>query len=420
MVSVDRRFISAWVAYGMAGSGYLLMIPTIAYAAYYRTHVAGGRPDADAIWGLVVASALVIAGTIGPFLGAYADRSATKRGIVGGLTVLTVALTALLVVVAQGDIVLGAVLFVGAHSSFLLAKALYDSYLPELGDPASLPFISGFGWGLGYVGSIACFLICLPLIRGGAEQSDPGLFRMSFVVTACFFALIALPALLWFPSGRAERQFSTLPAGSATAQVFRTIRRWRDHRETFKFLLAFYLINDAVVTVILFIGIYLKVTFGLSVEEILKLTLLFYAIGIPATAAFGWLGRRWSERGALYVSLAIWLVLLWLLAIGTHSGVPIAAACLAGLVIGSTQALCRSMYARIIPPGRASEFFGFNAFVGRASAALGPLAFGLVSSVTGSQRIAMASLTLFLVSGGVVLFFVRTEAMVKSEAKPDL
>lgn len=406
----NRSVIAAWVAYGMAGSGYLLMIPAIAYATYYRSHVAGGRPDADAIWGIAVACALLAAGFIGPFLGAYADRSGVKRRIMGVVTTLAAIFTALLAMVTEGDIVLGALLFVGAHVTFLLAKALYDSYLPQLGDPASLPMISGYAWGLGYIGSIACFLLCLPLIQGSAEQSDPGLFRMSFVVTALFFALIALPSLLWFLPDGPNRQVQERPMGAAMAQVFSTVRMWREHRETFKFLLAFYLINDAVVTVILFVGIYLQVTFGLSVEEILKLTLVFYAIGIPATAAFGWLGRKWSERGALYVTLAIWLGLLCLLAIGSSRYVPFIAACQAGLVIGSTQSLCRSIFAQMIPLGRASEFFGFNAFVGRASAALGPLTFGLISTATGSQRIAMASLSVFFILGGLVLAFVRTNS----------
>jgi UMF1 family MFS transporter len=77
-------------------------------------------------------------------------------------------------------------------------------------------------------------------------------------------------------------------------------------------------------------------------------------------------------------------------------------------VLGSTQSLFRSMYAALVPIERASEYFGFHTFVGRASAAFGPLAFGLVSAATGSQRVAMASLAMFFISGGIVLAFVRT------------
>jgi UMF1 family MFS transporter len=100
-------------------------------------------------------------------------------------------------------------------------------------------------------------------------------------------------------------------------------------------------------------------------------------------------------------------VLLAMMAVGEGEAMPLAVALVAGLVIGSSQALCRSIYARMIPPERAAEFFGFNALVGRASAVLGPLVFGIVSSQTGSQRIAMASLSVFILLGAAVFACVR-------------
>ena len=239
--------------------------------------------------------------------------------------------------------------------------------------------------------------------EGGSETADPATFRMAFLVTGLFFACLALPAIALLP---ADGNSSVGPA-NAYARIRDTMIGWREHREIFKFLLAFYLINDAIVTLLFFIGIYFKTTFGLTVEEILRLTLLFYAVGIPATAAFGWLGRKWSERGALNLTLVIWLGLFALLAIGQGPQIPLFAVLVGGLVIGSSQALCRSTYARMIPPERSAEFFGFNALVGRASAVLGPLTFGFVSAATGSQRLAMVSLSIFILLGGLALASVR-------------
>jgi UMF1 family MFS transporter len=312
-------------------------------------------------------------------------------------------LTAALSLMGAGDILIAAVTFVGAHVAFMLAKAVYDSYLPQLGGKQSLPLISGAGWGLGYFGSIACFFLCLPFIRGGSETADPDTFRLAFLVTALFFACLALPAIALLPADSR----SEAATESAYARIRATMVGWREHRETFKFLLAFYLINDAIVTLLFFIGIYLKTNFMLTIEEILRLTLLFYAIGIPATVAFGWLGRTWSERGAVYITLVIWIGLFALLALGTGPGIPLTAVLIGGLVLGSSQALCRSIYARMVPQQRSAEFFGFNALVGRASAVLGPITFGLVSAATGSQRPAMASLSIFIMLGGLALATVR-------------
>ena len=403
---VPGAAIAAWTVYGMGSSAYLLMIPTIGYATYFHDQVAGDRTYASALWAIAVACALILTGIIAPLLGAHVDAAGMRRRALLLITMLACCLTASLSLVGRGDLLAGTLLFVGAHVAFLLGKALYNLYLPALGAPASLSGISGLSWGLGYVGSIVIFLLCLPFIAGATESSDPATFRLTFLITGGFFAVLSIPSLLLFPPD-VEIHNRAIGRASAYARVRDTLRQWRQHREILKFLLAFYLINDAIVTVLFFIGIFFKTDFGLSVETILKLTLLFYAVGIPATIGFGWLGRMWSERGALYVTLAIWLVLLGLMALARGPAVPLASAVIAGLVIGSTQALCRSIYARMIPAGRSSEFFGFNALVGRASAALGPLVFGTVSAVSGSQRAAMASLGVFIVLGGVVLVFLK-------------
>jgi len=395
--------IAAWIAYGMGSSGYLLMIPTIGFATYFHAEIAQGSPNADGLWAAVVAISLAIAGIVAPFLGAHADAAQARRRILLILTALACAFTAALSFMGAGDILPAALIFIGAHVAFMLAKAIYDSYLSQLGTKQSLPVISGAGWGLGYLGSITCFLLCLPFIRGGSETADPEVFRLAFLVTALFFAGLALPAIALLPADGS----SVAGLGNAYQRIRDTMIGWREHRETFKFLLAFYLINDAIVTLIFFIGIYFKTNFGLTVEEILRLSLLFYAVGIPATVAFGWLGRKWSERGALNITLAVWIGLFALLAFGTGPGIPLAAVTIGGLVIGSSQALCRSIYARMIPPQRSAEFFGFNALVGRASAVLGPITFGLVSAATGSQRPAMASLSIFIILGALALATVR-------------
>jgi UMF1 family MFS transporter len=168
-------------------------------------------------------------------------------------------------------------------------------------------------------------------------------------------------------------------------------------------LLAYYLINDGVTTVGYFCVIFFMTTFGLPVEHVLWLTLLFHVIAIPSTAFFGWLGGRWSERGALFVTLAIWIGVLLIMASATQPFVPLLLTVMIGLVLGSTQALCRSLYAGMIPTERTSEFYGFNALAGRASAALGPALFGAVSTISGSQRVAMLSHAVFLAAGGVIL-----------------
>lgn len=415
-MTIRRLDATAWMVYGVGSSGYGLMIPTIGYATYFHTQVAGGGPEAATYWSLAVAGALLVTGLVAPLLGAFADGKGKRRQILALLTALACISTAALTLVRPGEIVAGMAVFIAAHTAFLLAKAIYDSYLPVLGAPSSLSMISGLGWGLGYLGSVACFFLCLPFIQGGAENIDPATFSLSFLVTGIFFACLSLPVVFLLPRYETSVRSNTGPG--AFQRLRTTLTEWRQHREILHFLLAFYLINDAVVTILFFIGIFFKTNFGLSVEEILKLTLLFFLVGVPATIAFGWLGRVWSERGALFVTLLIWLILIAIMALGHGESVPLTVAIIAGLVIGSSQSLCRSIYAQMIPADRSSEFFGFNALVGRASAALGPLVFGVVNAATGSQRMAMASIGCFIVLGGLILAYQRPTRHTHSKPAP--
>jgi UMF1 family MFS transporter len=177
-----------------------------------------------------------------------------------------------------------------------------------------------------------------------------------------------------------------------------------------RFLAALYLINDALATIAFFTGIYFSGQFGLGLAELLQLALLYNVLAIPATLAFGHFADRVSLHVAIYVSLALWIAAVLLMAFGTAAWIPYAVIVLFATVLGSTQALMRAAFALLVPRGRDAEFFGYNALAGRLSAAAGPLLYGAVSAFTGSPRAALLSVLLFLLGGTLVLATVRIEA----------
>lgn len=401
----SRGTIGAWVLYDVAAHGYGLMIPAVGYAIYFTSFIAAAHPLVDGLWSLAVALPLIAAGLISPWLGAVVDSRGHRRTWLAAATIACGLATALMVTLKQGDIASGIALFAVAQLASLLAGALYNSYLPQISTPENSARISGIGWGLSYLGGIACFLLCLPFIRGGIVPGNESHFAQAFLVTAVFLLVVGLAAISRFP--RKIRVDHNTRSIRPYRQIWATICNWRNEREIPKFLLAYYLLNDAMVTVIFFAAIFFKTTFGLSVQQVLMYSLAFQLIAIPATMFFGWLGDRWSQRGALNVTLLIWAVVLALMGWADGEYAPLAIVIVLGLVLGSTQSLCRSMFARMIPTDRAAEYFGFHALAGRASSALGPLLFGAVSAVAGSQRMAMVSLSVFLVAGGILMSRVR-------------
>ena len=72
---------------------------------------------------------------------------------------------------------------------------------------------------------------------------------------------------------------------------------------------------------------------------------------------------------------------------------------------GGAQALSRALFSRMVPADRTSEFFGFFAFSGKATAFAGPLLLGVLSEAY-SPRVGMASVILFFIVGGLLLLVV--------------
>ena len=143
---MKRRVIAAWIVYDIAVHGYGLMIPAVGFAVYFTSFVAAGHPFADALWSVAIAVPLIAAGLLSPWLGIVADSGGRRRLLLVVVTLVCAVASALMRWVGQGDVAAGMALFFVAQLGFLLATALYNSYLPLISTPRNAARISGLGW----------------------------------------------------------------------------------------------------------------------------------------------------------------------------------------------------------------------------------------------------------------------------------
>lgn len=387
--------LAAWSLYDVATSVYHGLIPTLLFPLAFKTMVAAGDPRAERWWGLTVAAAHLAAGLLMPLVGALGDQGRLRHRLLAVTTVLCAGATVSLVVIAPGGVLAAATLFAVGQVAYLASMSLYDAYLVDLAPRAGAGRASGYGWAVGYLGGVAGVLLCMPLVPAG--------FPVCFGLAGALVIVLALPALRAFRAWDGERPATPPSIGQAYRRLGRTLREWRRHRQVFRSLAAIYCINDVVVTVILFASMYFNRVFRLDLAGLLKLSLLCQALAIPATALAGVAGDRWGLRRVLGLTLPVWASLVALLAFGRGGWVPWAVVAALGLVTGSTQALCRALFASLIPRAQAAEFMGFNAVALRVSTALGPILCGTIATATGSPRLGMLSLLPFLLAGAVLL-----------------
>ncbi len=408
---VLRRERLAWCLYDFADSAFTTVIVTTFYVLYFKTVVVGDAARGDWYWALANSLSAVLVAVLAPVLGAVADHVGNKRLFLRIFGALIVVFTAALACVGPGEVATGMVLFMLANIGFAGGVIFIDAFLPELAPSRATGRLSGARWALGYVGGMLCLGLILPLARGGFDDGNLTAARTVFPIVALWYAVFSLPTFLLL---RERAQARPVPPGKSLwtlgfHQLARTFREVRRFRQLFRFLVAFWLYNDAIVTIIIFAAAFAADTLHFTVAENLMLIL---CVNLPAAAGsllFGSVLDRIGPRRTVALTLLLWLaVIAATLATTSKSGFYVVA-CLAGVGLGSCQSSSRSLLASFTPVSRSAEFFGFLGMAGKVSSILGPLVFGWVSLVTGSQRLAVLTVGLFFLAGLAVLLTVDEE-----------
>jgi UMF1 family MFS transporter len=399
--------IFSWCMYDFANSSFTTVIVTAFYVLYFKEVVLKGYSpeEGDFFWGLNISLSMLFVALSSPILGAIADYSGAKKKFLRFYSLQCILFTALLFFVKEGDLLPGMLFFILANIGFEGGIVFYNAFLPEIATPENIGRISGYGWALGYLGGLASLVMVLPLVKGGFTQENLLNCRLSFVVIALCFLVFSLPTFIFLKERAVPR---TPPAGqsyvqagfSTLAGTFREIKRYR---ELLKFLLAFFLFNDAIATTIAFSAAYAQDTLHFTVSENITLIIVINITAAIGAFLFGFVVDRIGAKKTISITLLIWIMVVISAYFSETKTSFWIIANIAGTAIGASQSASRSLIGSFSPKERSAEFFGFEAVCGRFSAIFGPLVFGTVSSWTGNQRYAVLSIGFFFTLGLILL-----------------
>jgi UMF1 family MFS transporter len=395
----------AWTLYDFANSAFAAIVVTAVFPPYYADLVVGNAEGlGDRWWGRVVSVSMILVAVASPLLGGIADHAGARKPFLVGFTLLAVAATALLATVGPGMVLWGFGLAVVAFFAFEAAFVFYNSYLPRIAPPEALGRVSAAGFAVGYAGSLVAFAVALPFARAEA-------YGACFLTAAAQFGIVAVPAFLWLPA-------DTRHAVAATAAVARGVRetvatlgeilRHPDRRPMLRFLLAYFVYEDGVNTVITVSGVFARTTLGFAFQDLILLFLVVQITALLGSAAWARATDRLGPRRVVRVTLVQWIAVTTLAYFVTAQWQFWVLAVLAGTGLGAIQAASRTFMATLIPVAREAEFFGFYSLVGKTGAIMGPLVFGEISATMGgNQRIAIFAVGAFFVIGLALLTGVR-------------
>lgn len=432
----DKREVFGWAMYDWANSAFSTTVGTVflgPYLASLATEAAKVNPDGMArLAGIPIAPdsflPYCVSFSVGmqvlflPILGAIADYSHMRKQMMQLFATLGAIATILLFSVAGDLWWLGGLLFIIANLTFGASMVFYNSYLPDIASEDQRDNVSSYGWAMGYLGGGLLLLLNLIFYQFHDKLGVPTGLAVRINLASAGVWWLGFSYITWARL-RPRHAHRSLPSGETYVsvgfkQLRHTLGELKNFPETLKYLLAYFLYNDGIQTVIAVSATFAAAPIirgGLGIETgTLTIVILMIQFMAFFGALFwgklaGWIGAK----QAILVSLVIWAGVV-IYAYGGLKGDSrvmqffILGAFIA-LVMGGSQAISRSLFAQIIPSGREAEYYSFYEVSERGTSWIGPLLFGLMNQMFGNLRLAILSLIFFFVMGLIVLPFVNVQ-----------
>lgn len=398
---MNRKQILSWCLFDFANSSYSAVIAAVVFQVYYINKVVGNtNGKGDLWWGAAISASMLFVSLSSPFLGGIADYAGLRKRLLAVYTYVCIFAVAGFSILTPGAAFTGFVLIVLANIGMEGGLVFYNSFLPRIAPVDHHGRVSGWGFGVGYAGSILSLVISLPLAK--TERFDA-----IWLMVAVFFAVFSLPAFMFLPKDERTDTAATEAGISGIRKAWHTLKEIWSKKEPRKFLLAYLVYEDGVNTVIVFSSSLAATTFGFDQTELIGLYLVVQVFALAGAFIFSRPTDTWGPKKTVAISLLLWSsVATAAFFIKSKTGFWIVAST-AGLGLGTVQAGTRAFFTQFIPAGKEAEYFGVYSFVGKTSAVAGPLVFGQVSAAFGSQRPAILSIAAFFIIGLFLLYRVQ-------------
>jgi len=406
------QIVNAWCMYDWGSSAFSTTVEAAVFPVYFEGVAAASLPGnmATVYWGYTNAIALLIAALLAPILGSIADYTGGKKRLLTIFAGAGILATVLMVLIDTGDWLMALVLFLLGTIGISASYIFYDALLPHVARPEDIDYVSSKGYALGYLGGgilLAVNILMIQVVWAGSTLGP----RLSFLTVAVWWAIFTIPLLRRVPEPPANTAGigeGVSPVAAGFRRLGQTFRELRKYRQLFFFLLAFWLYNDGIGTIIKMATIY-GAEIGIGMIDLIGALLLTQFVGIPFSLLFGKFSSKIGTKRSIMLGLG-WYTLI---AIGgyfmSHAWHFWALAFAVGMVQGGTQALSRSLFGLMAPKARSAEFFGFYDISSKFAGIAGPALFAVVGQLTGSSRLSIVALVIFFIGGIFLLTRVDEE-----------
>jgi len=404
-----------------ANEPFFNLVGRYVFAPYFAGTLAATQAEGASAWGLALGAAGFAVAVLAPVLGAIADSGSRRMPWVAGSALLGIITCAALWFAAPGVSLLPIMVAVFAATVALeLLNVFTNAYLPGITRPERVGLLSGVCFGVGQVAGIAALLSVLAI-----SNSPPAILadlpfaadRMAGPISALTILIFIMPFLLLVPDRPGPGRTPSVAEGLRGLR--RTLVAAWAVRDMRFFLIARMLGSDGMAVIFAFGAVLAGASFGWTAASLAVFGIVITVFGAIGGVVGGLLDRRLGSRLLIIIGFALVAfgaasVILTdaTRLVGFTTGVPLGEPLrspqelgflVAGAVIAFGAAFAvggmRALMAILAPPGEATAYFGLFAFVGKATAFVGPFLVSIISLWTGSVRYGILVALAFLFAG---------------------
>lgn len=396
-----RRGLIGWAMFDWANSAFTTVIITFVFATYFAKGVVGDENLGTSYWGYAMGLSGLSIALLAPIFGAIADIGGRRKPWIAACTILCVIPTALLTFILPDPayIAPALILVAIANIGFEMGVVFNNAMLPDIAPAGRIGRLSGWAWGLGYVGGLSCLVIILV----GFNLDDGFQLRATSLLVAVWFAVFSIPLFLWTPDQPSSGRSIGRAVHDGITMLGRTLRDVRRHGTIVRFLIAHMIYGDGLVTLFAMGGVFAQSAYGMTTNEVLQFAVLINVTAGLGAALFGWIDDKIGPKATIQIALIALTVIGGVILTVYDKTMFLVLGATLGIFFGPAQAASRSLMARIVPQGKETEMFGLFALSGKATAFLGPGVFGLATAAFDSARAGMATILVFFLVGALLL-----------------
>lgn len=417
MANARRRDVLSWTLYDFGSSAFNTLMVTFIFNRFFTEVMAPNYNTGTVMWARAINISAVVVAIVTPVLGAVADYSGKKKLFLVTASLMAIIFTFALTFVGPGAATFAITLFIIANIGFEAANVFYYAFLPDVSDDEHIGRVSGYGFFAGYTGGLIALALGLVIVKSGLPKApDYWNVRATIMLVAIWFLVFSLPMFLFVKSKAVPQKIEGGYIRHGFGRLFDTIKHARKYREAGKLLIARMIYNDGLGTVIAMASIYAGAVLKMPLEAVLKMGIALNVFAGLGSLIFGHVDDRIGGKKTILITLVV-LTIAGIIGVSTDTpkGFWVAAS-LIGFMMGPNQSASRSLLSKLAPADKQAEFFGLYSFSGRLSSLLGPLAYGTIVARTGDHKLAMSSIIVFFVVGGLILLTVREEEGIRLAA----